>query len=177
MDWKTNKNHLPVEFKGSLIYQFFGWPNKEMYGKFEGFPPKWCIVWVPGWLVSWNFMTFWIFDEGFGFHESYPPLKLTANAPKMDKKNQKESFISQPPICGGRTLSFREGKSTSHLFQVDKASRGLRRCWLCQEVGTLAIFFPFKLLLFDPWKTNIAGWNTHFQYRTSSNKSIFFWLC
>ena len=136
-----------------------------MYGKFEGFPPKMVHCLGSGLVGVMKFHDFSEFSMKVSrFHESYPPLKLTANAPKMDKKNQKESFISQPPICRGELFVSGRGQSTSHLFQVDKAYRGPRRCWLCQEVGLLTIFSESNSLLFDPM-VNEHSWleYSHFQ--------------
>ena len=141
VDWKTNKNHLPVEFKGSLIYQVLGWPNNGNVWQVWGISPpkKWCIVWVPGWCheISW---LFWSFDEGFAVSWILPSPEPNSKRPENGQKNQKESFISQPPICRGKLFVSGRGQSTSHLFQVDKAYRGPRRCLLCQEVGLLTFF-------------------------------------
>ena len=43
------------------------------------------------------------------FHESYPPLNLTANAPKMDKQKPKGKFHLPTTNLQGQTLRFREG--------------------------------------------------------------------
>ena len=111
VDWKTNKNHLPVEFKGSLIYQVLGWPNNGNVWQVWGISPQ-----KNGALFGFpvGVMKFHDFSEVSmkvsRFHESYPPLNLTANAPKMDKKTKRKVSSPNHQFAGANS-SFQGGDS------------------------------------------------------------------